>query len=129
VIAIVYDSEGFEQIVEIFILLDTQILQELKEAGATWVQIDEPIFSTNVTEETVALADKVYGAFAEEVPELNVLFQTYFEKIFHYEKIIQLPVNTIGLDFVHGDSISLLKRNGFPKDKVLAAGIVDGRNG
>src|SRR5699024_682286 len=41
---------------------------------------------------------------------------------------IQLPVKAIGLDFVHGDSISLLKRHGFPKDKVLAAGIVDGRN-
>src|SRR5699024_11484122 len=53
---------------------------------------------------------------------------SYFEKIFHYEKIIQLPVKAIGLDFVHGDSISLLKRHGFPKDKVLAAGIVDGRN-
>ena len=123
-----YDKEGFEQTVEKFIPLYTQILQELKEAGATWVQIDEPIFSTNVTEETVALADKVYGAFAEEVPELNIIFQTYFEKIFHYEKIIQLPVKAIGLDFVHGDSISLLKRHGFPKDKVLAAGIVDGRN-
>src|SRR5699024_11812796 len=53
---------------------------------------------------------------------------TYFEKIFHYERIIQLPVKAIGLDFVHGDSISLLKRHGFPKDKMLAAGIVDGRN-
>src|SRR5699024_11835846 len=61
-----YDKEGFEQTVEKFIPLYTQILQELKEAGATWVQIDEPIFSTNVTEETVALAEKVYGAFAEE---------------------------------------------------------------
>src|SRR5699024_2104811 len=41
-----YDKEGFEQTVEKFIPLYTQILQELKEAGATWVQIDEPIFST-----------------------------------------------------------------------------------
>src|SRR5699024_9917243 len=81
-----YDKEGIEQTVEKFIPLYTQILQELKEAGATWVQIDEPIFSTNVTEETVALAEKVYGAFAEEVPELNIIFQTYFEKIFHYER-------------------------------------------
>src|SRR5699024_1892202 len=94
-----FDMEGFEQTVEQFIALYTQIIQSLKEAGATLVQIDEPIFSTNVTEETVALADKVYGAFAEEVPELNIIFQTYFEKIFHYEKIIQLPVEAIGLDF------------------------------
>src|SRR5699024_1110024 len=62
-----YDKEGFEQPVEKFIPLYTQILQEQKEAGATWVQMDEPILSTNVTEETVAPADKVYGALAEEV--------------------------------------------------------------
>src|SRR5699024_4662297 len=123
-----YDKEEFEQTVEKFIRLYTQILQELKEEGATWVQIVEPILSRNVTEETIELADKVYGAIAQEVPEINIILQTYFEKIFHYEKIIQLPVKAIGLDFVHGDYISLLKRHGFPKDKVLAAGIVDGRN-
>src|SRR5699024_760012 len=123
-----YDKEGFEQTVEKFIPLYTQILQELKEAGATWVQIDEPIFYTNVTEETVALADKVYGTFAEEDHELNIMFETYLEKIFHYEKLNQLPVKAIGLYFVHGDSISLLKRHGIPKDNALAGGIVDGRN-
>src|SRR5699024_4418228 len=39
-----------------------------------------------------------------------------------------LPVQGIGIDFVHGDSLSQLKEAGFPSDKVLAAGIVDGRN-
>src|SRR5699024_12040756 len=107
-----YDKEGFEQTVEKFIPLYTQILQELKEAGATWVQIDEPIFSTNVTEDTVALADKVYGTFAEEVAELNIIFQTYSESILHYAKSIQLPLNASALDYVHRDSIRLLKRHG-----------------
>src|SRR5699024_11623530 len=53
---------------------------------------------------------------------------SYFEKIFHYEAITKLPVKAIGLDFVHGESLDLLKTYGFPKDKVLAAGIIDGRN-
>src|SRR5699024_5972197 len=44
------------------------------------------------------------------------------------ERIAALPVKGLGLDFVHGDSLELLKTYGFPKDKVLAAGIVDGRN-
>lgn len=123
-----YDESAFASLVEKFLPLYTQILQELAEAGASWVQIDEPIFSTNVSEDFVALAEKVYGEFAEKAPGIKVIFQTYFEKLFHYEAITKLPVAAIGLDFVHGDSLNLLKTYGFPKDKVLAAGIIDGRN-
>lgn len=123
-----YEADEFSGLVDTFLPLYVQILQELQEAGATWVQIDEPIFSTNVSEEVIAAAEKVYATFAEEAPELNIIFQTYFEKVFEYERIAALPVKGLGLDFVHGDSLELLKTYGFPKDKVLAAGIVDGRN-
>lgn len=44
-----YEEADFSKWVDTFIPLYVQILQELKEAGATWVQIDEPIFSTNVS--------------------------------------------------------------------------------
>src|SRR5690625_3863457 len=123
-----YEEKDFAKLLDTFIPLYVQILQELAEAGATWVQVDEPIFSTNVSEELVAAAEKVYSIFAKEIPDINIIFQTYFEKIFHYERLVNLPVKGIGLDFVHGDSLQLLKQFGFPKDKVLAAGIVDGRN-
>src|SRR5699024_4119937 len=86
------------------------------------------IFSTNVSEEVIVAAEKAYKTFAEAVPSLNIIFQTYFEKVFAYERIVNLPVKAIGLDFVHGDSLSLLQEHGFPKDKVLAAGIIDERN-
>lgn len=123
-----YTEADFGSIVDTFLPLYVQILQELKEAGATWVQIDEPIFSSDVAKEYVEIAEKVYGTFNEEVPGLNIIFQTYFEKVSHYEAIVKLPVKAIGLDFVHGDSLELLQTYGFPKDKVLAAGIIDGRN-
>lgn len=123
-----YEANEFAQLVDTFIPLYVQILQELQEAGATWVQIDEPIFSTNVDASIIEAAEKVYATFAEKVPGIQIIFQTYFEKVFHYERIVNLPVKAIGLDFVHGDSLELLKTYGFPKDKVLAAGIVDGRN-
>lgn len=123
-----YEDSEFDQLVDTFTPLYVQILQELAEAGATWVQIDEPIFATNVSEDVLAAAQKVYETFAKEVPGINLIFQTYFEKVSNYEAIVNLPVKAIGLDFVHGDSLELLKTYGFPKDKVLAAGIVDGRN-
>ncbi len=41
----------------------------------------------------------------------------------------QLPVKGIGLDFVHGFSGNMqsIKALGFPADKVLGAGVIDGR--
>src|SRR5690625_6648654 len=60
--------------------------------------------------------------------KIKVIFKTYFKKIFNYERITHLPVAALGIDFVHGDSLSLLQEFGFPADKYLAAGIIDGRN-
>ena len=50
------------------------------------------------------------------------------KRLANYEEIAALPVYGLGLDFVHGDSLELIKTNGFPKDKVLFAGVIDGRN-
>ncbi|HLR79280.1 MAG TPA: 5-methyltetrahydropteroyltriglutamate--homocysteine S-methyltransferase [Bacillota bacterium] len=123
-----YDENNFSKIVQTFVPLYVEVLKQLQEAGATWVQIDEPIFSTNQSPEVVEEAQQVYEILTAEVPHVNILLQTYFERIFNYEEIVNLPVQGIGIDFVHGDSFEQLKEHGFPKDKVLAAGIIDGRN-
>ena len=123
-----YEEAEFSSLVDTFLPLYIEVLRELAEAGATWIQIDEPILSTNVSDAVLDEVEKVYEAFAEQVPEIQIILQTYFEKIFAYERIVELPVKAIGLDFVHGDSLELLHKYGFPKDKVLAAGIIDGRN-
>src|SRR5699024_3181180 len=123
-----YEQSDFEQIIDEFTPLDVQILQELAEAGAEWVHIDELIFSTDDSQDVLEITEQLYQTISKEVPEIKVIFQTYFEKIFHYERIIHLPVAALGIDFVHGDSLSLLQEFGFPPDKYLAAGIIDGRN-
>src|SRR5699024_1756212 len=123
-----YEQSEFEQRIDEFSPRYVQILQELTVAGAEWVQSDERSFSTDVSEADLEITEKVYQPIAKEVAEIKVNFQTYFEKIFHYERIIHLPVAALGIDFVHGDSLSLLQEFGFPADKYLAAGIIDGRN-
>lgn len=57
------------------------------------------------------------------------MLQTYFESVENYSDIVTLPVKGIGLDFVHGltGNIASIKKLGFPSDKVLGAGVVDGR--
>ena len=71
---------------------------------------------------------QAYAAIHEAVPQLKIILQTYFEKVANYEAVVALPVHGLGLDFVHGDSLELLQKYGFPQDKVLVAGVIDGRN-
>lgn len=109
--------------------LYTQVLQELADAGVQWVQVDEPALVTKLHAEDIQRLNKIYRTFAEAVPGLNILLQTYFESVEHYNDIIALPVQGIGLDFVHGleGNLQSIQTFGFPADKVLGAGIIDGR--
>jgi 5-methyltetrahydropteroyltriglutamate--homocysteine methyltransferase len=106
-----------------------QLLQELEKEGVSWVQIDEPILVTKLSDADLDRLKAIYETFAASVPNLNIMLQTYFEAVEHYSDIIALPVKGIGLDFVHGFSgnISSVKTLGFPADKVLGAGVIDGR--
>lgn len=121
-------AENFENRLQQFAPLYRQIVEELAEAGATWIQIDEPSLIGQFTKEELTAIHKVYEEIAQAAPTVKIIVQTYFEKVTHYEEVTALPVHAIGLDFVHGDSLAQVQEFGFPEDKVLAAGVIDGRN-
>ncbi|MBA4536024.1 5-methyltetrahydropteroyltriglutamate--homocysteine S-methyltransferase [Bacillus aquiflavi] len=116
----------------LFQLIDlyTQILNALVAEGVKWIQFEEPIFTTSISEKDMQQAKEVYKQLSKAVPQAQILLQTYFEAVEHYETVISLPVAGIGLDFVHGfqENITNLKRWGFPKEKILVAGVINGRN-
>ena len=118
------------ELLKALVPLYIEVLQQLAEAGADWIQIDEPILVKPMDDERLHQFNEVYTAFNKEVPTVKLILQTYFESIERYEDIVQLPVAGIGLDFVHDDGVNLahLQSIGFPKDKILAAGVIDGRN-
>ncbi|TVY02009.1 5-methyltetrahydropteroyltriglutamate--homocysteine S-methyltransferase [Cohnella terricola] len=109
--------------------LYVQVLRELANEGVQWVQIDEPILVTKLAADDLKRLKTIYETFSAAVPELNVILQTYFESVENYSEIVSLPVKGIGLDFVHGSAgnLSAIKQFGFPADKVLGAGVIDGR--
>lgn len=76
-----YDEENFPTLLKTFIPLYIQVLKELEEAGASWVQIDEPILGTNLSDEVIAAAKQAYEQFNEDAPNLKLILQTYFEHI------------------------------------------------
>ncbi|MFC4597711.1 5-methyltetrahydropteroyltriglutamate--homocysteine S-methyltransferase [Cohnella hongkongensis] len=124
-----YDKAETDAWLERLLPLYVRALRELALEGARWVQIDEPIVVTRIGDEDVRRLQTIYGTIAAAVPELNVMLQTYFESVDRYADIVNLPVRGIGLDFVHGLSgnLAAVRKHGFPADKVLGAGLIDGR--
>lgn len=106
-----------------------QLISELQEAGVQWVQLDEPVFVQDDVKRDLPLIRESYERLAAGTTGINLLVQTYFDGLTAYEELVHLPVQGIGLDFVRGNrNLTQLKQFGFPQDKVLAAGIVNGRN-
>ncbi|MDX8045123.1 5-methyltetrahydropteroyltriglutamate--homocysteine S-methyltransferase [Gracilibacillus sp. S3-1-1] len=123
-----YHENELENWVNKLLPLYEQILHELSAAGAEWVQIDEPILGTNLSETEIKLVERVYQMIDDHVSGVQIILQTYFETVQHYHRIIKLPVKGIGLDFVHGEHIDVINKFGFPTDKALGVGIINGRN-
>ncbi|MGG2014288.1 5-methyltetrahydropteroyltriglutamate--homocysteine S-methyltransferase [Bacillus sp. S10(2024)] len=125
-----YKKEQFTTILKKLTKPYIQLLQELQDAGVRWVQIDEPIL-TSLSKQEVNIAKKLYETIHKAVPNLSIMLQTYFDSIEeNYAEVISFPVTGIGLDFVHGKEGNLraLLQHGFPSDKVLGFGCIDGRN-
>lgn len=128
-------SKGFPAadlaaVAERFLPVYIQLLQELLQEGVAWVQIDEPAVVTGLGAEDITLLERIYETVASRVPGLKLLLQTYFEAAEPLEALLNLPVAGLGLDFVHdgGANLESIRRLGWPEDKWLGAGIIDGRN-
>uniref|UniRef100_UPI00403F9A38 5-methyltetrahydropteroyltriglutamate-- homocysteine S-methyltransferase n=1 Tax=Paenibacillus sp. FSL E2-0201 TaxID=2954726 RepID=UPI00403F9A38 len=125
-----FASADIAKIAARFLPVYVQLLQELKQEGVSWVQIDEPAIVTGINESELSLLNSIYTEIAESVPGLNIILQTYFEAAEPLEALLKLPVQGLGLDFVHdgGTNLASIERLGWPEDKWLGAGIIDGRN-
>lgn len=103
--------------------------RDLVSAGATVVQFDEPALARvpgHPPGDPDVFADAA-AVLVEDVDATTVL-QTYFGDIAeHGPDFFSLPFDAFGLDMVAGPA-NLEAIHEFPSDKVLSAGIVDGRN-
>ncbi len=104
-----------------------QVIQSLVEAGASYIQLDEPSLVTDISETESVAFQTAYHQIGKVTP---VIIQTYFGDIArHYNWLKELPIGGLGVDFVRGKAANLTAiQSGFPSDKILVAGVVDGRN-
>ncbi len=121
--------QSFEEKVETLLPLYKEVLQSLVDAGAEYIQIDEPILVTDDSESYEDITRKAYDYFANEGLGKYLVIQTYFERV-HLKFLSSLPVGGLGLDLVHDNGYNLkqIEDGDFDQSKALYAGIIDGRN-
>lgn len=105
-----------------------EILIKLESLGATEVQLDEAIFSVDLSQEEKDMLSKAYAELSSAT-SLKLFVATYFGELRdNKETFFNLPVSTLHYDADRGsEEIADVIAN-FPADKTLSLGIVNGRN-
>ncbi|MFY4844678.1 5-methyltetrahydropteroyltriglutamate--homocysteine S-methyltransferase [Aliarcobacter butzleri] len=93
------------------------------------VEFAEPLFVKDLDTKVLSLIKPVYDALAEVSKNIKIVVTTYFEHSNEATKIlVNTPIWALGLDFIHGnknlEALELIKNS----NKVLIAGVIDGRN-
>lgn len=106
------------------------LLQRFETLGARWVAFDEPALVLDLTTGDCSLLVRLYQKILSGKGNVKVLLQTYFGHIKDcYLPLTKLPLDGIGLDFIEGgENFHLIEKYGFPEDKLLFAGLVNGKN-
>ncbi|MBF0813664.1 5-methyltetrahydropteroyltriglutamate--homocysteine S-methyltransferase [Staphylococcus sp. mip270_02] len=122
-------TQSFEEKVNTLLPLYKEVLQSLVDAGAEYIQIDEPALVTDDSSEYETITQAAYDYFAEAGLGEQLVIQTYFERV-NLKFLNSLPVKGLGLDFVHDNGFNLqqIKAGDLDNSKTLYAGIIDGRN-
>ncbi|KAL4283055.1 hypothetical protein GQ457_16G007610 [Hibiscus cannabinus] len=108
-----------------------EVIDELKSAGATWIQFDEPTLVLDLESHQLQAFTHAYSELESSLSGFNVLVETYFADVpaETYKTLTSLKgVTAFGFDLVRGTRTLDLIKSGFPSDKYLFAGVVDGRN-
>jgi 5-methyltetrahydropteroyltriglutamate--homocysteine methyltransferase len=102
-----------------------QVLEKCAAHRIMWLQLDEPALVRDLSKEDIALFHKIYENILPCKKTVEILLQTYFGDVRDiYKDLTELPFDGIGLDFIEGkETVHLIEKYGFPKDKLLFAGI------
>ena len=118
-----------QQLLEKLLPVYIQLLAQLQQAGAEWVQLDEPFLVTDLEPAAAALYETAYSSIKAALPSLKVLLTTYFGGLENNTALaLQLPVHAVHIDLVRAPEQLEPVLEALPDDKLLSLGLVDGRN-
>ncbi|MDD2974207.1 MAG: 5-methyltetrahydropteroyltriglutamate--homocysteine S-methyltransferase [Aliarcobacter cryaerophilus] len=107
-----------------------ELLEEISKLNSEIVvQFDEPLFVKDLEPKILSLLKPVYDELSNVSKNIKIVVTTYFEHSNEATKIlVNTPIWALGLDFIHGvknlESLEFIKNS----NKVLIAGVIDGRN-
>ncbi|KXZ56801.1 METE protein [Gonium pectorale] len=112
----------------------TELLRRLAGMRVPEVQMHEPILATSGAGDLRDSFEAAYLELAKAGVPLHLV--TYYDDIGSaYPWAVNLPVSSVTLDFlgvpgaaVPNQTLQLIRQHGFPADKRLGAGVVDGRS-
>ena len=107
-----------------------ELLEEISKLNSEIVvQFDEPLFVKDLEPKVLSLLKPVYDELSSVSTNIKIVVTTYFEHSNEATKIlVNTPIWALGLDFIHGvknfETLEFIKNS----NKVLIAGVIDGRN-
>ncbi|MBD8881515.1 5-methyltetrahydropteroyltriglutamate--homocysteine S-methyltransferase [Rhodanobacter sp. 7MK24] len=105
-----------------------ELLRQLAEAGAEWVQLDEPCLVLDQDADDHAAYRKAYAALAAANGP-RILLASYFGALGdNLALATELPVDGLHVDLVRAPQQLDAVLDALPAGRVLSAGVVDGRN-
>ncbi|ABW33140.1 5-methyltetrahydropteroyltriglutamate--homocysteine S-methyltransferase [Acaryochloris marina] len=106
-----------------------EILDKLAAEGAEWIQLDEPIISTDLSNLQREALKVAYDRLSKVQGSAKLLVTTYFGGVRdNLDDYLALPVDALHFDFVRGSEDIDSVLDTFPTNKILSVGIVEGRN-
>ena len=105
-----------------------QIFKSLKDHGAEWIQVDEPILSLDLEKKFKEKFLSTYNLLSKNSPK--ILLTSYFSSAYpNYNLLKKINVSGIHFDLVNMKNKDLSKiLQNFPKTKFFSAGLINGRN-
>ncbi|HEX4636334.1 MAG TPA: 5-methyltetrahydropteroyltriglutamate--homocysteine S-methyltransferase, partial [Rhizomicrobium sp.] len=104
-----------------------EVLASLAQAGAEWVQIDEPVLVSDLDDAARAALKQAYAGLAGVA--VKTMLATYFGALGDNLSVLAgLPVQGVHIDLVRAPLQLEDVCKALPGDKVLSLGVIDGRN-
>ena len=124
-------EEGFDRLDLMDRLLPVylELLGQLQELGAEWVQLDEPFLAMDLGPKVKDVYRNVYNEIQKKFPHIKILVATYFEGLRdNLDWAISLPVHALHIDLMRDPKQLDFVLKKIPDNLMLSLGLVDGRN-
>lgn len=124
------DNTSACQIKDALVKAYADLIKFCAAKGAKWLSLAEPSLVRDLTAEDKALFVEIYQKLISADNGIKLALDTYFGDIRDiYNEVTGLGFDAISLDFKEGrKTLELVKANGFPKNTILVAGLINGKN-